>query len=228
MGADVLHFNLHKTLSTPHGGGGPGAGAVAVSQPLVDYLPVPWIVKTRRNDPTGLGSPEVDRQRALVLRQLPRRREGLRLPAPAGGRRTACGQRQRGLERKLSPGAPEEDVPTTVRSLVQTRVRAVRRGSAESHLDARHRQAADRLRRPSADSLLPAHRPRGTDDRADGDGGTRVPGSVRRDPRSDCGGSARAPRASARCSDSGSGSPAGPNAGGTEPDPDVPVRRVRS
>ena len=45
MGADVFHFNLHKTLSTPHGGGGPGAGAVAVSQPLVDYLPVPWIEK---------------------------------------------------------------------------------------------------------------------------------------------------------------------------------------
>ncbi len=45
MGADVLHFNLHKTLSTPHGGGGPGAGAVAVSEPLVDYLPVPWIEK---------------------------------------------------------------------------------------------------------------------------------------------------------------------------------------
>ncbi|MCX6091539.1 MAG: aminomethyl-transferring glycine dehydrogenase subunit GcvPB [Candidatus Bipolaricaulota bacterium] len=45
MGADVFHFNLHKTLSTPHGGGGPGAGAVAVSQSLVDYLPVPWIEK---------------------------------------------------------------------------------------------------------------------------------------------------------------------------------------
>lgn len=45
MGADVFHFNLHKTLSTPHGGGGPGAGAVAVSAPLVDYLPVPWIVE---------------------------------------------------------------------------------------------------------------------------------------------------------------------------------------
>jgi glycine dehydrogenase subunit 2 len=45
MGADVLHFNLHKTLATPHGGGGPGAGAVAVSEPLVDYLPVPWIEK---------------------------------------------------------------------------------------------------------------------------------------------------------------------------------------
>jgi glycine dehydrogenase subunit 2 len=46
MGADIFHFNLHKTLSTPHGGGGPGAGAVAVSQPLVEYLPVPWIEKT--------------------------------------------------------------------------------------------------------------------------------------------------------------------------------------
>lgn len=45
MGADVFHFNLHKTLSTPHGGGGPGAGAVAVSAPLVDFLPVPRVVK---------------------------------------------------------------------------------------------------------------------------------------------------------------------------------------
>ncbi len=45
MGADVFHFNLHKTLSTPHGGGGPGAGAVAVSKPLVDFLPVPRVVK---------------------------------------------------------------------------------------------------------------------------------------------------------------------------------------
>ncbi len=47
MGADVFHFNLHKTLSTPHGGGGPGAGAVAVSEPLVDFLPVPRVVKRR-------------------------------------------------------------------------------------------------------------------------------------------------------------------------------------
>ncbi len=47
MGADVFHFNLHKTLSTPHGGGGPGAGAVAVSKPLIDFLPVPRVVKRR-------------------------------------------------------------------------------------------------------------------------------------------------------------------------------------
>jgi glycine dehydrogenase subunit 2 len=46
MGVDVLHMNLHKTFSTPHGGGGPGAGPVAVQNHLADYLPVPRIVKT--------------------------------------------------------------------------------------------------------------------------------------------------------------------------------------
>ena len=43
MGADVFHFNLHKTLSTPHGGGGPGSGPIAVSEPLTDFLPVPRV-----------------------------------------------------------------------------------------------------------------------------------------------------------------------------------------
>jgi len=45
MGVDVLHMNLHKTFSTPHGGGGPGAGPVAVNGQLRDYLPVPRLVK---------------------------------------------------------------------------------------------------------------------------------------------------------------------------------------
>ena len=43
MGFDVVHLNLHKTFSTPHGGGGPGAGPVCVIQKLKDYLPVPVI-----------------------------------------------------------------------------------------------------------------------------------------------------------------------------------------
>jgi glycine dehydrogenase subunit 2 len=46
MGIDVLHMNLHKTFSTPHGGGGPGAGPVGVKEHLRDYLPVPRIVKS--------------------------------------------------------------------------------------------------------------------------------------------------------------------------------------
>jgi glycine dehydrogenase subunit 2 len=45
MGADVFHFNLHKTLSTPHGGGGPGGGPVAVGEKLSGLLPVPRIKK---------------------------------------------------------------------------------------------------------------------------------------------------------------------------------------
>ncbi len=45
MGADVLQFNLHKTFSTPHGGGGPGAGPVAVSERLEPYLPTPRLVR---------------------------------------------------------------------------------------------------------------------------------------------------------------------------------------
>jgi glycine dehydrogenase subunit 2 len=43
MGIDVMHFNLHKTFSTPHGGGGPGAGPVGVTEKLIPYLPGPGV-----------------------------------------------------------------------------------------------------------------------------------------------------------------------------------------
>ncbi len=46
MGADAMHINLHKTFSTPHGGGGPGAGPVVVSDALLPYLPTPRVVRT--------------------------------------------------------------------------------------------------------------------------------------------------------------------------------------
>lgn len=45
MGFDVMHFNLHKTFSTPHGGGGPGAGPIGVKKHLEAFLPVPDVVK---------------------------------------------------------------------------------------------------------------------------------------------------------------------------------------
>ncbi|MHC4184096.1 MAG: PLP-dependent aminotransferase family protein, partial [Planctomycetota bacterium] len=44
MGADILHLNLHKTFSTPHGGGGPGAGPVGVVEKLIPFLPSPRVV----------------------------------------------------------------------------------------------------------------------------------------------------------------------------------------
>ena len=43
LGVDAMHINLHKTFSTPHGGGGPGAGPVALSSRLAPYAPVPFV-----------------------------------------------------------------------------------------------------------------------------------------------------------------------------------------
>ncbi len=50
MGFDVIHMNLHKTFSTPHGGGGPGSGAVGVSERLAPFIPIPVVTQ----DDTGL------------------------------------------------------------------------------------------------------------------------------------------------------------------------------
>lgn len=45
MSFDIMHFNLHKTFSTPHGGGGPGSGPIGVTEKLTSYLPVPIVEK---------------------------------------------------------------------------------------------------------------------------------------------------------------------------------------
>jgi glycine dehydrogenase subunit 2 len=55
MGFDVIHMNLHKTFSTPHGGGGPGAGAVGVAQRLLPFLPLP-VVEKFPSPPAGEGA----------------------------------------------------------------------------------------------------------------------------------------------------------------------------
>jgi glycine dehydrogenase subunit 2 len=61
MGADAMHINLHKTFSTPHGGGGPGAGPVTVSEALLPHLPVPKVIRTAEvfelqwDDPASIG-----------------------------------------------------------------------------------------------------------------------------------------------------------------------------
>lgn len=50
LGFDVLHYNLHKTFSTPHGGGGPGSGAVGARGELADYLPAPIVERTETDE----------------------------------------------------------------------------------------------------------------------------------------------------------------------------------
>ena len=52
MGFDIVHFNLHKTFTQPHGGGGPGAGPIAVSDRIEPFLPLPQVV---RREPAGNG-----------------------------------------------------------------------------------------------------------------------------------------------------------------------------
>lgn len=60
MDFDIVHFNLHKTFATPHGGGGPGAGPVGVKKKLEEFLPVPRIVESE-----GIYSLESNRPRSI-------------------------------------------------------------------------------------------------------------------------------------------------------------------
>ena len=53
LGFDVMHYNLHKTFSTPHGGGGPGSGAVGVNEKLKPYLPGPIVGVIEEEDENG-------------------------------------------------------------------------------------------------------------------------------------------------------------------------------
>jgi glycine dehydrogenase subunit 2 len=66
MGFDIVHFNLHKSFTQPHGGGGPGAGPIAVSDRIAPYLPVP--VVTRNESANGSGMEyvlETDRPKSI-------------------------------------------------------------------------------------------------------------------------------------------------------------------
>ncbi len=53
MGIDLIQLNLHKTFSTPHGGGGPGSGAIGVVESLRDFLPVPYVKSSGEDDNNG-------------------------------------------------------------------------------------------------------------------------------------------------------------------------------
>ena len=76
LGFDVMHFNLHKTFSTPHGGGGPGGGPVGASNLLADFLPGPVVVA---DDSSGEGGGGAEVPRKTDLRyslEMPRRSIG--------------------------------------------------------------------------------------------------------------------------------------------------------
>jgi glycine dehydrogenase subunit 2 len=78
IGVDAMHINLHKTFSTPHGGGGPGAGPVVLSPALAAFVPLPYTLV----DAKGLGYVEHAGDRALV----PTPAATTAAPAPGAGR----------------------------------------------------------------------------------------------------------------------------------------------
>lgn len=65
MGVDVIHLNLHKTFSTPHGGGGPGAGPIAVTKELEPFLPFPRVAREKKADGTDLWRLDYDRPQSI-------------------------------------------------------------------------------------------------------------------------------------------------------------------
>jgi glycine dehydrogenase subunit 2 len=66
-----MHINLHKTFSTPHGGGGPGAGPIAVKEHLLPFLPSPWVMREARSQMPEAGSETADSASAFHLTDPP-------------------------------------------------------------------------------------------------------------------------------------------------------------
>ena len=174
-GFDVMHFNVHKTFSTPHGGGGPGAGPVGVGEKLLPYLPAPRVLRERRRHVpprAARRAPDVDRPAAQLRRQHRRPRARVRLP-PGPRRLRACARSAttRSSRRTTSSTRVGEayDIPYDRPCKHEFVASAADDQEADRRPDARHRQAADRPRLPPADDLLPADRRGGDADRADRD-----------------------------------------------------------
>ena len=115
LGFDVVHMNLHKTFTTPHGGGGPGAGPVGVKAHLAPYLPAPGPGARRRRLPARLEAAQVDRQAPVLLGQLRDAGPRLHLHPHDGAGGPARGRRERDPERQLHPRAAPR-ATTTCRS----------------------------------------------------------------------------------------------------------------
>ena len=116
MGFDIVHMNLHKTFATPHGGGGPGSGPLAVSQRLERFLPAPVLTQEEGSEQVALGSrpARLDRTDPFVPRKLRDQRPCLRLPSFARARWVAAGRRARRAQRQLPTGADRGSVPDRI------------------------------------------------------------------------------------------------------------------
>ena len=191
-GFDVMHFNVHKTFSTPHGGGGPGAGPVGVGETLLPYLPTPRVLRaedgTFRLERPGERPTSIGRLRSYVGNTgvLVRAYTYIRAHGGSGLREVSedAVLAANYLRHRVS-GA--YDLPLW-RPPVQARVRRLGGLAEETHRrpHARHREAAHRLRLPPADDLFPVDRRGGDAHRAHRDREPGDAGRVRRGADRDC------------------------------------------
>ena len=105
LGVDAMHINLHKTFSTPHGGGGPGAGPVALSAALAPFMPVPYTVAdaagVRYVEHAGEGGIRPFGRMCAFHGQMGMFVRALAYMLSHGVRRHAAGDRGRGAQRQL-------------------------------------------------------------------------------------------------------------------------------
>ncbi len=104
FGADMMHFNVHKTFSTPHGGGGPGAGPIAVRDFLAEFLPAPVVAK--KGDTFLLEKPKnsIGKVRSFFGSVAMLNRTWFYLRTLGAGRRRATLHGKRRTQRQLSAG----------------------------------------------------------------------------------------------------------------------------
>ena len=171
FGVDVMHLNLHKTFSTPHGGGGPGAGPVAVKKMLEPFLPdaaaasAParsWTYDYKRKHSIGRVRAFYGNFGVLV--------RALAYILAHGG----PGLRNATVDAVLNAVYIRKKLGAVFRSALplaqHARSGLQRRPPGQARrAHRRHRQAPDRLRIPSLHRELPADRARRADDRADRD-----------------------------------------------------------
>ena len=179
MGFDIVHFNLHKTFTQPHGGGGPGAGPIAVSDRIEPYLPRPQVVASRdgrhASTSTSTGrsrSAACAASRATTASSCAPTRTSCRsAPTACRRRRETAVLNANYLLARLREHGVGRAPAAGLRPPLHARVRALRRADEEGARarDARPRQAPARPRLPPADGLLPAARRRGAAGRADRD-----------------------------------------------------------
>ena len=158
FGADMQHYNVHKTFTGPHGGGGPGAGPIAVRDFLAPYLPAPIVRKDGGAVQAELRHAQEHWSCSFVLRQYrhPLSRLLLHPHARTGGLEGS--ERAGGAERELPPRTSNRSVRRTAPRTVHARVRgqcSQSRPREEGQGDGRM-QTTPRLWFPRADRLLSA------------------------------------------------------------------------